>query len=1181
MRTNSLRVAGLIFLFTANAALAQEFRATITGRIVDSSDAGIPAAAVSVKNIQTNEVTSATADAHGNYTAPFLRPGQYSITVEAAGFNKVTRSGLVLNIGQAATVNITLEVGAVTQEISVTAATPLLEVSKADRGGIIDQQRVTELPLIFRNPFMLGQMVAGVVFAGTPIWQRPFDNGAIAEWGISGGRRRGTEFLLDGSPNNAQAGVNNLAYVPPVDSVQEFKIHTNTYDAQYGKTDGGIVNVSLKSGTNQLHGSIYEFARRTSWDANTFQNNARGQPRTDHILDHYGFQVQGPVYLPKVFNGKDRLFFMTNYERYREQAPYPVTESVPASEFLTGDFSKLVDAQGRQIAIFDPASGRQVGNQWVRDAFAGNLIPQARINPVGKKILSYYPAPNSITPGVGYTQTNYYAPDNWNRDDFYNVVFKFDVNVGDRHRAFFRYARNLRTENTQESGAIMKGPGQTGEKPSYRINNHFTADWVATLRPDFIFNLRASFNRYVHTTGNAANVGFDMSTFGFPAAMLNQLSRQDVFGYYSFDGYSTMGRHPGGNWTNTWAIHPTATKISGSHALKFGMDTRFTQYAERNWTDPLYFSTSRVFTQRQFNQSDALSGSSIASFLLGFPSSGRADFNAFPIYMYRYQAPYIQDDWKVTRRLTLNLGFRWDLNYPANERFDRLNRYFDASAVNPADKLVNRTAFPALPQLRGGLLFAGVGGQPRTAADLYKRAFQPRFGLAYQIRPRIVFRGGWGRFYVNPSNSFLQRNGFSISTPYVASGDESRTPLGSLSNPFPNGIQRPAGSSLGLSTFLGSGLSFVNPSFRLPYVNQFSAGFQIELPGSRMVEITYVGNRSTDLENSRPFNEPSLAFRQLCNFYEGGAPAYCNAQLPNPFQGLAPFGVTGHYSRTTLGRLDLARPYPEFGSVTELMRNDGAVWYNSLQVTHQARFRGVNLLATYTLAKQIEQLGWLDVQRNVLQRSPYESDTPHRITLANVWELPIGRGKRLLNTTHRFWSRVVSGWETAEFFQWASGRPWVMPSGVRYVRDARVENIDWSAPQVRGIKPCIARQNEDGTITPQAFSLTYGCGADVSTYNFIIQPQYAPTATPARAGNIRVHSVANLDLSITKRTQVTERLTIQFRAEAFNVTNTNQFPRENFVNNANNASFGTIVRSTAAAGNGRPRNVQIAVKAIW
>ncbi len=341
MPSRALRIAGSLALLIADSLLAQEFRATITGRIVDASDAAVPGAKVAVRNVETNEVTSAATDTNGNYTAPFLRPGQYSITVEASGFNKVTRSGLVLNVGQAATVNIKLEVGAVVQEVTVTAATPLLELSKADRGGVIDRQRVHELPLIFRNPFMLGQVVAGVVYQGTPIWQRPFDNGAIAEWGISGGRRRNSEFLLDGSPNNAQAGTNNLAYVPPVDSVQEFKIHTNIYDAQFGKTDGGIVNVSLKSGTNQLHGSIYEFARRTSWDANTFQNNARSQPRTVHVLDHYGFQIQGPVYLPKLLDGRDKLFFMTNYERYREQAPYPVTESVPAPEFLNGDFGKL------------------------------------------------------------------------------------------------------------------------------------------------------------------------------------------------------------------------------------------------------------------------------------------------------------------------------------------------------------------------------------------------------------------------------------------------------------------------------------------------------------------------------------------------------------------------------------------------------------------------------------------------------------------------------------------------------------------------------------------------------------------------------------------------------------------------------------------------------------------------
>jgi hypothetical protein len=1181
MRRSLILRAGLISLLIAGPLLAQEFRATINGRISDTSDAAVPGATVLVKNVETNQVTSTTTDARGNYTASFLRPGEYTVTVEAAGFAKVTRSGLVLNVGQTATVDIALQVSAVVQEVTVTGATPLLEVSKADRGGVIDPQRVAELPLLFRNPIFLAQVVPGVTYTGTPIWQRPFDNGAMADWGVSGSRRRWGEFLLDGSPNNAQAGGNNIAYVPPVDSVQEFKIHLNSYDAQYGKTDGPIMNVTLKSGGNQFHGTIYEFLRRTGLDANTFQNNAQGRPRTPNLQDQYGFQAQGPVYFPKLYNGKDKLFFMTNYERYRDQAPFPLTVSVPAPEFLNGDFSKLVDAQGRQIVIYDPATGRQEGSQWVRDPFKGNLIPQNRINSVAAKILSYSPAPNLTTKGVGYTQSNYTPPGNDTKDDFYNLVFKFDLNLGDKHRVFFHDVSNQRTEDSHETGAIKEGPGATGNRNAMRINDNITGDWVATLQPTLIFNLRLSFSRYCYYGEHRDNMSFDLAQLGLPASTISQLYFPKFFGYYQFSGYSQMGKQPWGEWTNTGAVHPTATKIVGPHTLKFGVDNRFIQFVQHNYGTPLGFTATPVFTQQRYDQADALSGNSIASFLLGNPSAGQADIYTHPTFMYRYHAPYIQDDWKLTRRLALNLGFRWDFNLPPTERFNRMNRGFDPTAVNPVDKLVNRTAFPGTPTILGGLLFAGVGGQPDRPANTYRRAVQPRIGVAYQIRPRIVFRGGWGRYYVNPTNDYLQIYGYTASTPFVASGDSNRTPLNTLSNPFPTGVMKPVGNSLGLATYLGNTFNSVNPDFRLAHVDQFSAGFQVGLTPTQMVEVTYVGNRSYDLQSTRPYNEPNLAFRQQCNFYEGGNSAYCNAQVPNPFQGLAPFSGTALFSSPTMSRYDLARPFPEFGAVTEVMRDDGRVWYNSLQTTYRAKFHGLNLIAGYVLAKQIEQLGWLDVQKNILQRSPYEADVPNRLTLSNLWELPIGKGKRLLNTSHPFWSRLLSGWETSQFVQWTSGRPWTLPAGVRYVNDARLKDIDWSAPVVRGVRPCVARQNENGTFTPQAFSTSYGCGTDISTYNFIIQPTYAPTATPARSGNIRVHSVANLDMSINKRTRITEKVSIQFRTEVSNATNTNQFPRANWANSPSSAEFGTIVRSTIDASNGRPRNIEFGVKLIW
>jgi hypothetical protein len=1174
--------AALFALFFSSIALGQGVQATLTGRIVDSSGAVVPNVQVHVKNAETNQVVQAVSDAQGVYTAPFLRPGAYVVSVEASGFKKFTREGLVLNVGQTVNLDITLEVGSVTEQVTVTAETPLLETAKSDRGGVIDRERVHEFPLNGRNPFMLSVLVAGVNFNGAAIWQRPFDNGAIAEWTISGSTSRSTEFLLDGAPNNAQAGANNIAYVPPVDSVQEFKIQTNSYDAQYGHTGGGIVNVSLKSGTNKLHGTGYEFARRKAWDANSFQNNAAGVPRDEHYLDQFGWQVEGPIYLPKLYDGRNRSFFMFNYEGYREGTPRPATLSVPEPEMHNGDFSKLVDGQGRKITIYDPMSGRDVNGVWTRDPFAGNIIPAGRINPIAQKILSYQSKPNTKTPGERYAQYNYYFSGDpaVDADRFYNLVFKFDQQFGEKHRVFFRNASNDRTEMGYDSGNGIIGVGQYGALPEKRINDAWVLDWVGTINPTFIANVRGSFSRYLVEDRGDANKGFDMTSLGLPKSLVSQLPGGPFFGRYTFSNYQSMGQYFTGDITNTAALHPTITKMVSGHAIKAGFDMRWIQYITRNSGNPLLLSADRGWTQKEYNRSDALSGDDIASWLLGTPSSGSSDYNLFPTFLYRYYSPWVQDDWKVTRKLTLNLGFRWDFNIPANERYNRLNRSFDRNAANPVDKLIDRSKFPDLPTLKGSLLFAGVNGVPRDAANVFTKAIQPRAGFAYQLTAKLVVRGGWGRYYMNPSNDYLQTNGFSITTPLVTSTDGGRTPIPHLiNNPFPSGIQLPPGASLGALSYLGRGFSFVNPDFKIPHINQFSFGLQYELPWQAKVEASYVGNRSKDMQSSKSINTYDLALRQKCNLAEGGNPYYCDERLPNPFYNVEVFRGTSTFSNSTLARSSYYIPYPHFGSLTELTRNDGLMWYNSMQITYEQRGRaGLNLIATYTLSKLLEQSGFLDVQRGIMQRSPYTWDRTHRFTLGSVYQLPVGRGKRFLNTTHPVWSRLISGWENTVMFTWQTGQPWNLPSGY-YLKDARLPGgIDWSKPRVQAVRNCAAKWNDNGTITMQAYSVSAGC----TDYNWLIAPRFAPRMDPNRDGRIRLHTAPQADVSLNKMTRITERVSAQFRAEAFNLTNTIMFYRQQYNNNLDSTSFGSITKAAVSFGNtNAPRYVQLGVKVIW
>ncbi|MBI3683539.1 MAG: hypothetical protein HY235_24450 [Acidobacteria bacterium] len=707
---------------------------------------------------------------------------------------------------------------------------------------------------------------------------------------------------------------------------------------------------------------------------------------------------------------------------------------------------------------------------------------------------------------------------------------------------------------------------------------------MGTLRPTFIANLRASWNRYVEGSRGDGNKGFSPTQLGFPASLINQLPLPDWFGRYEFSQYISLGRYFSFNYTNGFAIHPTITWINGSHTIKTGVDYRLIVYNQHRPGNPFRLTADRGWTQREFNRGDALSGNSIASFLLGTPNGGGIDYNLNPSTVQTYVAPYIQDDWKLTRKLTLNLGIRIDFNTSPFERYDRLNRSFDPAITNPADKLIDRTQFSGFPTVRGSLLFADVNGVPRRASNLDITTIQPRAGFAYQLNMKTVLRGGIGRYYFNPNNDYLQFNGFDQSTPIITSLNGSRTPIATLlSNPFPDGVGIPPGASQGALTFLGRGFSFFDPTFKVPYVHQFSLGFQRELPYSSSVDVSYVANRTYKLETNWDYNEPSLAFRKQCNPLEGGNPNFCDALLPNPFYNLAPWAGTGLGSSPTTGRFGLQRPFPGFGGITQRGRNDGRLWYNSLQVTYQLRGRGgLNISAAYTLSKTVEQWGWNDAPAYVVQRGLYNVDRPHVVKMGAVWELPFGRGRKFLNTTHPVWSRVFSGWQNTAIFQYSSGRPWDLPGGVQYLREAKIGNIDWSSPQVRGIRPCVARYNSDGTITAQPYSVSYGCGSDLSTYNFLIQPRYAPRQTPLRDGRLRLHSVPQMDLSINKTTRITERWSVQFRGEAFNFFNTFWFQAAQFNNNPDDSNFGSIIKATVAQGSANfPRQVQLAVKIIF
>ncbi len=1186
------RLLTVLAVVSGASVLAQEFRATISGHVYDSSGGIVAGAKVQVVNASNNETTNATTDASGTYSLPFLRPGVYKMAVTAPGFKQHNRENVTIEVGRIVGIDVTLEVGAVTESVNVTAEVALLETQTASRIGVVNTKQVMELPLNSRNPFMLGAMMSGVVFRGAAIWQRPFDNGAIAEWSVNGGRQSNNEFFMDGAPNNAQMGNNNIAYVPIVDAVQEFSIQQNSYNSEYGHTGGGVFNVVLKSGTMQHHITGWEFLRRKFLDANTFQNNSVNAARPAHRLDQYGFQLEGPVYLPKLLkkDGPVKLFYLGSIEDYYELWPQFLRNSYPFPEMRNGDFSRLTTAQGAPVTIYDPVTSQfQPNGDPIRAPFPGNIIPASRIHAVARAVTGFLPAPNANTPGQRYATQNRLNPEYPATDNFYNVILKFDWNFGDRHRAFFRHASNDRTEDRCVN-SICTGPGMDGQQPFQRINDAYVADWVYTWSPSLILNVRASSNRFIEKGFGRGNVDFDLTKLGQSPSLLSQLPGPIMFGRWNFNGYSSLGRAQSFNFTNTYNLAGSVTKIAGSHTIKFGVDLRRIHFIQQNSGDILSYTGETRWTQRLYNQGEANAGDGYASFLIG-GIGGSSNYPLYPFFRQWYFSPYFQDDWKITRKLTLNLGLRWDLNLNPDEKYNRINRGFNAAVASPLAQQIPAamlTQYPNLRNLRGGLEFAGVGGNPRIVGKKDLNDWQPRIGAAYQLTKKLVLRGGYGLYYLNPNNNFLETIGFSTNTPLVNTLDGGRTLVPNLlSNPYPDGITRPVGSSQGPLTFVGQNYNWYNPNMRTPKVHQFSLEFQRSLSDSSTLAVAYVGSRTVGANSERDFNIPGLDFRKQCNILEGGSPVFCNQQIPNPFQGLAPFRGTGFFTAATQSRYQMARPYPQFtGNLQERGRGESNIWYNSLQINYNVRMgRRLTLLANYTLSKMTERWGYNDAFANVMQQGLYFNDRPHYIKFSTVYELPIGKGKSLAGNASGFVEKLIGGWQFSTYSQFSSGEPSNLPGSAIMLKDPRTVggdwkgSVDWKQHQVQGWNPCVLRQFDDGRVERQAFSVSRGCGTDNANYAWLLPAGFAPNVNPFRSGQIRKQPLFNMDMALSKDTYITEKIRIQFRLESFNTSNYYFFGRnESFNTDANNPNFGTMFPNQHSTQNGYPRQIQIGLK---
>jgi hypothetical protein len=1172
-------VALVLVVFTV-AVVGQDTQGLLKGTVLDPRGGAVVGVTVEVRNQATGSIRSLTSNESGYFIAPNLQPGSYTITVTAPGFQKYVRSNIVLETSQPIEIPVRLAIGDVAQSITVVDDGLDVDTVKSDRTWTLRGDQLGELPMPDRNIVSVLTQVPGVNFYG-PSDGRGYESETISYISVNGGSARMNAFQLDGAPNDVPfTGGNNrssgmIGVNPSVDAVKEVKVITNVYDAQTGRTAGAVVQVSLKSGGEKFHGSAYEYAYRTRLEANTFQNNANGVARDRHTMDQTGYTFGGPVLIPKLFDGrKHRTFFFNSYEYFRNLAPSSQSVSVAEPDMLRGDFSRLTNSRGQLITIYDPASGSaDASGRWVRRAFAGNVIPQARINPIMQKVLSYMPQPNQASATGSYSYSNLYLSGSASEVANYwkRLATKIDQEINDSHRFSFRFALDSHAEDSTENG--LRGLGASSV-PRRDFPRTYALNWYSSFNPKLFAELRTSFSSYQRKGNPGANYGFDKKTLGFPDSLLNLIPGGPYFGRYNFTGYVSLGAYETGWKSDIWGIGSNVTRVFGNHTVKMGTDFRWTYYNTQSLGNVLQYTFADVFTRADYSRADNLSGNSIATALLGLPTGGGSSVTPKLALLSKYFAGYVQDDWKVHRRLTLNLGFRYDLYIPVTERYNRIIANFDSSVTNPANALIDRSRFPDLPQLTGGLLFAGVNGQPRTTTDVWPGAVQPRFGFAYEVLPNIVMRGGFGRSYWSSQDDMYTQYGYALSTSLVASLDDNRTARSdSLINPFPSGMVPVTGNSKGLLTNLGQAVAYQKRGFTLPHIDQFSLGFQIKLPANSRLELGYVGSRTYDMRVDVPENEISLATRQKCNPLEGGDPAYCNVQLPNPFRNLEPFLGTSRYTSANLTRAVLLRPRPQFDAITGNGYNLGRGWYDAFQTIYEMRTaHGIVFNATYTFAKNMQLAGAgvggntfiKDVQKMILDRSPNFYNRPHIFTFAGVADLPFGRGKRLLGNATPVVRTMVSGWQLSSRFDLSSGILSAVPSAAFSVRNG-VLKPNWHDPSgnVRMWRPCVARVlDQPGPVIrleDRGLNSQFGCAID--NFNWLIPPQYSPEIPPNFL--MELHRQPNLglvNLALDRHMKIGERYGFDLRLDAYNVFNRYVMIKGIPDADPTSANFGVIVK---------------------
>lgn len=1167
----TLTISILAIAASLAAGFAQESRATIIGRTADPSGAVIAGAIVRATNTATNSSVESATNEGGNFEIPYLLAGVYNITVEMQGFKKAVRNNIELRVGDRMTLDFNLSLGDVADSVVVTGETPLLEASSADMGLVMDTRRVAELPVVGGNPFYLTRLTAGVLASGGRSAGNPMDNGAATGIIVNGTRTNASEVTVDGSPAMANR---NASFSPPQDLVQEFKVNTATYDASIGHAAGAMTNVSMKSGTNQVHGTAYfdySNIRAVPWFTNRFlydpRNNLSETERARQIPSWLhrrgGATMTAPIWIPKAYDGRNKTFWTFGFEDLLIQRNLTFTGTVPTEGQRRGDFSALLRL-GARYQVYDPFTTVPAGSgRFSRTPLAGNIIPASRINPVASKIVGYYPAPNQ--PGQNAEDTNnFFTTQVINREN-YTYTSRIDHNFTSKNRFFLRWNNQQHDNSTNSLGTI------TNVDLLDRTGWGIVVDDVHVFNPGLLLNVRYGIT-YENNINNRGSQGFDLTSLGFPAKLVTDIvgrigaggiafPRVEVDGTALYTPLSNNGGTTGA--TNYHTASTTVTKIAGAHSTRFGVEYRLQRETAFNYgfaAPQLIFGN--VYTRGPLdNAAAAPIGQGMASMMFGIATGGTINNNASNAQESSYWGFFVQDDWRITSKLTLNLGLRYEYEKPVSERYNRTISSFDFSTANPVSQRAAanyaRAPIPQVPvssfRTVGGLLFAGVGGQPSGLWSADRNNFAPRIGLAYQLNQKTVIRTGYGIFFdvLGVDRNDVNQGGFNQPTNLIPTLDNGQTYIATLSNPFPNGVDPAPGASGGLTTFLGRAVSYFNDKPLNPYNQRWSLSVQRQLPQRIVLDVSYVGNRGSKLAVTRELNPIPREYLSTSAVRDQPVIDFLSRQVSNPFFGLPEFAGTG-LANQNVAVSQLLRPYPQFTSI-QTSFPAGYSYYHSLQMAAEKRMSGgLTFQMSWTYSKFMEATSYLNDTDSYLNKVISDNDFTHRFVLSTIYELPVGRGRRWFSGIRGVTDVIFGGWQLQGWYEGQTGEALGFGNSIF---TGNLHDIELPVSQ---------RRAERWFNTDAGFNRN---SAQVLANNI-------QTLSPRFTG-IRADGINNWDLALFKNVRIKEKVTAQFQFQNYNAFNHVQFASPNTA--PVNAAFGSI---TGEKGHGQ-RQTTLAFKVLF